>query len=288
MLLLAHRGLSRCVYLVHFVQPFARKCLYLNHSRNKNSSDSCSARPLAMALSLASEAAYDKGEIRAMKGRLLVVDDEESIRQLVAKALNQAGYECDEADGVESAQEKLREGGYDVLLTDKNIPLEGKGSEGGMELLRWARQYQPDLAVLVMTGYPTVESAVEALKLGAFDYLLKPISVLLLQKKVDRVCEYRKFVNPGAVLSMYLRLSHEILEAASQNAPDLEARLAQVQGQLDHVFQVFRMVELTLLDQRQRLAEIAAYAERARDELATDHPARKMLQHIADEAARRL
>lgn len=220
-----------------------------------------------------------------MKGRLLVVDDDETVRRPIAKVLQKSGYQCDEADGTESAQRKLREGGYDVLLTDRKMPIAGKGTEGGMELIRWARQNHPDLAILVMTGYPSVDSAVEALKLGAFDYLLKPLNMSLLQQKVDRVCEYRRSVNPEAALSMYLNLSREILEAAS--ASGLETRLAQIQEQLDHMFRTFRTVELNLLEQRQRLGEIAAYAERAREELPPGDPAREMLQHIADQAAQR-
>jgi DNA-binding NtrC family response regulator len=109
-----------------------------------------------------------------MTGRILIVDDEESIRRLMARFLTKKGYACDEADGVETAKEKLLANQYDVMLTDKNMPLIGSGHEEGLELIRWTRDHKPDIAILVMTGYPTIDSALEALKLGAFDYLVNP------------------------------------------------------------------------------------------------------------------
>jgi DNA-binding NtrC family response regulator len=223
-----------------------------------------------------------------MSGRVLVVDDEQAISQLVAKSLTSRGYTCDQANGVPSAQEKLRACQYDVLLTDKNMPFEGKGTEGGLELIRWARLQQPDLSIIVMTGFATIDSAVEALKLGAFDYLMKPLDLRIVLQKVDRLCEYRKFVNPAAVLNLYLDLNRHILEAGNPQAEDLEARLGRIHDLLDHLFFMFRSTERTLLEHRQRLAEIAAYAEQSCDDLPPDHPARNILRHVAEEAAHRL
>ncbi len=223
-----------------------------------------------------------------MNARLLVVDDEETVRQLVVKALEKAGYDCDQAGGYQPAVEKLRSGEYQVLLTDKNMPVEGKGNEGGMELIRWVRQNMPDLAVIVMTGFPTVDSAIEALKLGAFDYLLKPMDLALLRQKVDRVCEYRKFVNPEAVLDHYLSLNRDILETGKMSDQELETRLSHVQERLDDLFRTFRTIERALLDHRQRLAEIAAFAETSLDQLPADAPACAMLRHIAKEASQRI
>jgi DNA-binding NtrC family response regulator len=216
---------------------------------------------------------------------LLVVDDDESVRRLVVKVLEMGEYTCDEADGVRSAQEKLLQRDYAVLVTDKNVPLDATGVEGGMELLGWVRKHLPELAVVVMTGYPTVESVVEALRLGAFDYLVKPLNPGVLKQKVDRAWEYHRFVNPEAVLSLYLNLTQDILQTTSGNVPDLDAWLNLVQERLDRIFLVFRSAEHTLLDQRQRLAAIASYAQSLQDMLAPDDPARELLKNIAKEAA---
>ncbi len=222
-----------------------------------------------------------------MAGRVLIVDDEKAIGHLVAKSLTKKGFKCDEADGFRAAREKLLADQYDVLLTDKNMPCEGAGNEGGLELIRWAHQHQPDLAIVVMTGYPTLDSAVEALKLGAFDYLIKPLDLNVVQKKVERLCEYRKFVNPAAILNLYLDLSRQIIEAGGET-PDLEIQLKKMQDLLDHLFFMLRTTERALLEHRQRLAEIAAYAEQSCDELPPDNPARRLLQHVAEEASHRL
>jgi DNA-binding NtrC family response regulator len=223
-----------------------------------------------------------------MTGRVLIVDDEASIRHLVAKILTQKGYICDEADGVETAQERLLANQYDVMLTDKNMPLVGAGNEEGLELIRWTRHHKPDIAILVMTGYPTIDSALEALKLGAFDYLVKPLDLAAVQHKVERLCEYRKFLNPTAILNLYLDLNRQILEAETPAIPDREAQMKKRQEILDHFFFTLQSTERTLLDHRQRLAEIAAYVEQALDEIHVNNPAHAMLQRVADMASRRI
>jgi ActR/RegA family two-component response regulator len=168
------------------------------------------------------------------------------------------------------------------------MPFAGRGTEGGLELIRWARQQRPDLSIIVMTGFPTIDSAVEALKLGAFDYLLKPLDLKIVLQKVDRLCEYRKFVDSAAVMSLYLDLNRHILETENLQAEDLEARLQRIHELLDHMFFMFRTTERALLEHRQRLAGIAAYAEQSCDDLQPDHPARNILRRIAEEAAHRI
>jgi hypothetical protein len=124
--------------------------------------------------------------------------------------------------------------------------------------------------------------------LRAAAYLLKPLDLKLLVQKVERVCEYRKCINPEAVMGAFLNLNREIIEAASGGAADLTVWLAQVQDRLNHLFQVFRAVEHALLEHRQRLAEIAAYVEQAREDIPADHPLNEMLLRIAEKAAQRL
>jgi two-component system response regulator AtoC len=103
--------------------------------------------------------------------RILVADDEPGLRGYVAEALAGDGHTVAQAaDGVEATQALAREG-FDLLITDLTMP-----RLDGMALLRHARSEQPDLEVIVLTAHGSVESAVEAMKLGAFDYLEKPIS----------------------------------------------------------------------------------------------------------------
>jgi len=101
---------------------------------------------------------------------VLVVDDEEGLRDFIAEVLEDVGHDVTVAgDGAEAAG-RLANRGFDLLITDLRMP-----RMDGMALLRRARAEQPEMEVIVLTAHGTVETAVEAMKLGAFDYLEKPI-----------------------------------------------------------------------------------------------------------------
>jgi len=102
---------------------------------------------------------------------VLVVDDEEGIRSFLAEALLDEGYEVQEAADGEAALQALRRQGFEVVLTDLTMP-----RLDGMGLLRRLRDEQPEVEVIVLTAHGTVDTALEAMKLGAFDYLQKPLS----------------------------------------------------------------------------------------------------------------
>ncbi len=102
--------------------------------------------------------------------RILVADDEQGLRAFVAEALEADGHTVAQAaDGVEAAQ-RLAHEGFDLLITDLRMP-----RMDGLALLRQVRLDQPELEVLVLTAHGTIETAVEAMKLGAFDYVEKPV-----------------------------------------------------------------------------------------------------------------
>jgi DNA-binding NtrC family response regulator len=104
-------------------------------------------------------------------GRILVADDEEGVRTFLAESLERAGHEVTQvADGA-AAVRAAREEPFDVVLTDLRMP----GTDG-MTVVRTVRTEQPDVEVIVITAFGDVATAVEALKLGAFDYLEKPLS----------------------------------------------------------------------------------------------------------------
>jgi DNA-binding NtrC family response regulator len=116
---------------------------------------------------------------------LLIVDDEPSARLTLSMLLKRAGYRVDEAGGVEEAVRKLGEEPYDVVVTD--LRMEG---DGGIEILKAAKKVSPNPEVIVLTAYGSISSAVEAMKLGAFDYLTKPFEpdemLLTIQNALDR------------------------------------------------------------------------------------------------------
>ncbi len=118
---------------------------------------------------------------------ILVVDDEGANRYSVRKALQKVGYTVDEAPGGEEALEMIKNQEYDVVLTD--IRMQGID---GVELLRRIKDTSPDAIVILMTGYASLTTAVEALRLGAHDYLIKPGTSLDIRQSIARGVERAK------------------------------------------------------------------------------------------------
>jgi len=121
-----------------------------------------------------------------IKTRLLVVDDEQSIRRLCMTIGNTLGYACAEAESAESALARLESDAPDLILTDLKLP-----TMSGVELLRQAKILLPRAEIAIMTGHGSIESAVDAMKIGAYDYIEKPFRVekmrLLLQRMAEKV-----------------------------------------------------------------------------------------------------
>jgi DNA-binding NtrC family response regulator len=103
--------------------------------------------------------------------KILIVEDEKLIRMTLRERLKQEGYEVLEAGGGSEAFERLENEDADLMLLDYRLP-----DTDGIEVLRRTREAHPDTSVILMTAYSTVDSAVEALKLGAYDYLKKPVN----------------------------------------------------------------------------------------------------------------
>jgi DNA-binding NtrC family response regulator len=118
--------------------------------------------------------------------KILVVDDEEVIRDSLRRVLEAEGNQVVVTASGVAAVEKLQEETFHVLITDLKMPV-----MSGMEVLRAIRVLQPDVPVVVITGYSTVETAVEAMKQGAFDYLAKPFTPDQIIEKVSKALEQR-------------------------------------------------------------------------------------------------
>jgi excisionase family DNA binding protein len=107
-----------------------------------------------------------------LRPRILVVDDEAPIRDLLARTLALAEYDVDVAPEGRLALERLRTLPYDLLITDLKMP-----GVDGIAVIREARRYKPDLPVIIITGFSTETSAIEAINLGVSGYLTKPFRV---------------------------------------------------------------------------------------------------------------
>jgi two-component system response regulator AtoC len=122
-----------------------------------------------------------------MKRRLLLVDDDEVFLRPLHRTLEIKGYEVLPVHSAEEALEKLKSEDVDLVLTDRRLP-----GMDGVELVRRVKGDHPDLAMVVMTAFGTIESAVEAMRLGAEDYLVKPFEVAEMLLVIRRAIEFQE------------------------------------------------------------------------------------------------
>ena len=120
-----------------------------------------------------------------MSGTVLIVDDERTLARAVKAFLLESGYEAEVASDAEQALGLLETLRPDVIFSDVRLP-----GMNGIELLRRIREFDPAIPVIIMTAYGTIEGAVEAVKLGAFDYLKKPVDLEELKLLADRAHEH--------------------------------------------------------------------------------------------------
>ncbi len=125
--------------------------------------------------------------------RVLVVDDEANLRKVLAAMLRKQGYEVAIAENGEVAQAEFEKNGADVVITDMVMP-----KVGGLELLKAVHAARPDVPVIIITAHGTVDSAVEAIKLGAFDYITKPFEQAEIQAVVAKAARTQE-ANQGHV-----------------------------------------------------------------------------------------
>jgi DNA-binding NtrC family response regulator len=130
-----------------------------------------------------------------LKTRLLVVDDEQSIRRLCMTIGNSLNFACAEAESAEAALARLDAEIPDLVLTDLKLP-----TQSGVELLRQIKSVLPRTEVAIMTGHGSIESAVDAMKLGAYDYIEKPFRVEKMRLLLQRMAEKVRLVTENAFL----------------------------------------------------------------------------------------
>jgi two-component system, NtrC family, response regulator AtoC len=130
-----------------------------------------------------------------LKVKLLVVDDEQSIRRLCMTIGSSLGYACDEAESAEVAVTRAETEPPDLVLTDLKLP-----TQSGVDLLKRVKSVLPRTEVAIMTGHGSIESAVDAMKLGAYDYIEKPFRVEKMRLLLQRMAEKVRLVNENAFL----------------------------------------------------------------------------------------
>jgi len=137
--------------------------------------------------------------------RILVVDDEQSMRQMVAIALRQQGYDVVMAENGKVAARELEASKVDVVVSDIKMP-----EFDGIELLRFAREHSPDTEVILMTAFTSTDSAIEALRLGAYDYISKPFEIDELLVTVEHALERNVLRSENVFLRRELAERHKV------------------------------------------------------------------------------
>jgi signal transduction histidine kinase len=154
---------------------------------------------------------------------LVIVDDEPVILQILKAVFEDEPYRLSLASSGHEALEVMRRDGVDLLLTDKNLP-----DVNGLELLKEAKQVNPDAEVIIITGYASLETALAAMELDAFDYVLKPLNnVFDIRKKVRRALEKQRMVIHNRQLMSYLEAKNAELERSLEETKRLQAELIQ-------------------------------------------------------------
>jgi two-component system response regulator PilR (NtrC family) len=155
--------------------------------------------------------------------RILVVDDERSMRELLAIVLRREGYEVLLADNGRTAIDLLEREPVDLLISDIKMP-----DLSGVDVLRAAKKIDQDILGIMITAFASTETAVEAMRLGACDYLSKPFDIDLLKMKVREKIENRQLRQENVLLKRTLGLSHEF---------------ANIIGRSEAMLEVFKMIE---------------------------------------------
>src|SRR3954464_10794143 len=156
--------------------------------------------------------------------RILVCDDQEMMRDSLAATLVREGHEVVAATDGPFALEKIAERRFDLLITDLKMP-----KMMGTELLIEAKRLRPEMPVIIMTAFATVATAVQAMKLGAYDYIQKPFDGDEIKLLVDRTLEHNRLIRENAALRSMTEISApRPLIGNSEPMADVKQKIEQV------------------------------------------------------------
>ena len=159
------------------------------------------------------------------KRKLLIVDDEPVILQILEAVFEDGPWELSACSTGEQAREEMEKHGVDILLTDKNLP-----DINGLDLLVDAKRVNPLAEVIIITGYASLETALSALEMDAFDYVLKPLNnVFEIRKKVERAAAKQAIAEENQVLLVELASKNDALESALAETRSLQDELIQTE-----------------------------------------------------------
>jgi DNA-binding NtrC family response regulator len=163
---------------------------------------------------------------------ILFVDDDEVILDMVGRYLQREGYQVSLVNSGLGALELLQKKNFDVVFTDFKMP-----EIDGLELLSAIKQYRPNTEVIVVTGHGTMETAVQAMKIGSYDYLQKPFKLDLLKLLIDRILEEKRLKDENVRLKARLKERHRYgrIYGISLKMREIYETIEQMQNQSPNV-----------------------------------------------------
>jgi DNA-binding NtrC family response regulator len=156
--------------------------------------------------------------------RVLVVDDEPMIVSLLSSVLQSKGWDVTEARSGTDGIDHLDRGRFDVILTDLVMP-----GNSGIDLLRASKEIHPDVEVILMTGYATADTAIEAMRNGAFHYIMKPLKPEEVVNIVEKAYSQRQLQRENLFLKSEIRAAHHVQSVVGDSEPILRL-IATLQG----------------------------------------------------------
>ena len=147
----------------------------------------------------------------------LIAEDEKNLRKVLVNELSDEGYNIAEADDGRKALEILQKDDYDVVLLDMNMPV-----MGGIEVLKKMKALEIPAEVIILTGNLTLTTAVEAMKLGAYDYLTKPFNLNELSLVIEKAYEKKKLRRENLILKTQIRRQSETSQVVAKSQIMLE------------------------------------------------------------------
>jgi len=168
--------------------------------------------------------------MKSEPGHLLVIEDDSAFRELLEETLQRKGHSVDAVASVPQADQCLAQDDYDLVLTDLNMP-----GETGTQFCARLQQTLPDLPVLVMTAFGSMETAIAALRAGAYDFITKPVDLDLLALTLARALQHRRLTRQLHLLRQQVRFNddHQEIFGASpaiQHLREQIARLAPIES----------------------------------------------------------
>ncbi len=154
--------------------------------------------------------------------RILVVDDEPLIQEVLCVALERKNYAVEWVEDGKEALKRLKEGDFDLIVTDIRMP-----GVSGMEILRRAKEIDPNIGVILITAFGSIKNAVQAMKEGAFDYITKPFSIDEVEMTVEKFFQYQRLVHENLYLRTELGRRYGI-ENIVGRSPKMQAVFEQV------------------------------------------------------------